>query len=344
MVTGMPKFDINHEAVCQGYAVGKLTRGPFPSSESQTIDILQLVHSNLSGMLHVTSLGGYLYYAIFADDFSHKTWIYFLNKKDEVFKWFRSSKALVEKQTGKKIKILRTNNGAEYESYEFNDFCREVGIKNETIVPYTPEQNGAFEKKNRTIMEATHAMRHDQGLPKFLWGEVSNTTVHIESVPGQRDMEVSHDVTFDEDNALGKARDLPIPRKDNDDDAEKQDEPPTDEPMPDVEGPINPIDPPPGDPSTSTKRPLWLKDAKRRTTPRGTFRESKKPNKYQGYLVAMSTIVQTEPCSFEEAIKHQVCKDAMNEENESIMMNDVWDVVPRLKDKSCWVVLCSFHD
>ena len=48
----------------------------------------------------------------------------------------------------------------------------------------------------------------------------------------------------------------------------------------------------------------------------------------------MSTIIQSEPCTFEKAVKHQVWKDAMNEEYESIMKNDVWDVVPRPKDKS----------
>ena len=100
---------------------------------------------------------------------------------------------------------------------------------------------------------------------------------------------------------------------------------------------MDPIDPPPGDPSTSGKRPLWLKDTledvERHIAPKGTFRESKKPNRYQGYLVAMSTIVQSEPCTFEEVVKHQVLKDAMNEEYESIMKNGVWDVVPRPKDK-----------
>ena len=65
----------------------------------------------------------------------------FLKKKDEVFNWFHSFKALVENKTGKKIKILRTNNRIAYESNEFNDFCREVGIKRETTTPYTIEQN-----------------------------------------------------------------------------------------------------------------------------------------------------------------------------------------------------------
>ena len=68
--------------------------------------------------------------------------------------------------------------------------------------------------------------------------------------------------------------------------------------------------------------------------PRGTFRESKKSNKYQGCLATMSTIVQSEPGSFEEAVKHQVWKDAMHEEYESIMKNDFWDVVPRPEDKA----------
>ena len=82
MVTGMPEFNLNHEGVCQGCEAGKHTRGAFPSSETQTTNILQLVHSDLLGMLPMTSLGGYLYYAIFVDDFSRKTRIYFLKKKN----------------------------------------------------------------------------------------------------------------------------------------------------------------------------------------------------------------------------------------------------------------------
>ena len=93
--------------------------------------------------------------------------------------------------------------------------------------------------------------------------------------------------------------------------------------MPDVEGPMDPIDPPP----SNKRRPSWLRDtlvdAERHIAARGTFRERKKLNRYQGYLAAMSTVVHFEPGSFEEAIKHQVWKDAMLEEYESIMKNDV---------------------
>jgi len=56
-----------------------------------------------------------------------------------VFSWFRHFKALIENQTKKKIKILRTDNETEYESNGFHDFCKEAGIKRETTTPYTPE-------------------------------------------------------------------------------------------------------------------------------------------------------------------------------------------------------------
>ena len=101
--------------------------------------------------------------------------------------------------------------------------------------------------------------------------------------------------------------------------------------MPNVEEHMDPIDPPPQEPSSSRKRPSWLRgtldDAEGHISPRGDFRESKKPNRYQGYLTIMSMIIQNEPSSFTNAVKHQVWKDAMTEEYESIMKNDVWDVV-----------------
>ena len=88
MVTRMLEFRVEKEGVCLGCAEGKLKRGPLPSSQSKTSDILQLVHSDISGMMPVNSLGGYSYYLTFTDDYSRKTWIYFLKKKDGVFSWF----------------------------------------------------------------------------------------------------------------------------------------------------------------------------------------------------------------------------------------------------------------
>jgi transposase InsO family protein len=159
MVTGLPELQVEHDGICRGCALGKNAKGYFPSSDSRSKGILDLVHSDVCGPMTVASLGGFLYYVIFIDDFSRKTWIFFMKTKDEVFSRFQEFKAQVENLTGKKIKVLRSDNGGEYTSRDFSDFCKEAGIKRELIVPYNPQQNGVAERKNRSIVEAVQS--HD---------------------------------------------------------------------------------------------------------------------------------------------------------------------------------------
>jgi len=92
----MPKFKEEHEGVCLKCAEGKLTRGQFPSSNNKIIDILQFIHFDISSMMLVNSLGGYLYYLTFMDDYYHKTWICLFKKKDKVFTWFSHFKSLIK--------------------------------------------------------------------------------------------------------------------------------------------------------------------------------------------------------------------------------------------------------
>jgi transposase InsO family protein len=87
-----------------------------------------LVHSDVCGPMPSTSLSGYVYYVSFIDDYSRKTWVYFLKSKDEVLRKFKEFKALVENLSERKIKILRSDNGGEYTSNEFGRFlqrCRD---------------------------------------------------------------------------------------------------------------------------------------------------------------------------------------------------------------------------
>ena len=73
------------------------------------------------------ALSGGEYFVTFIDDHSRKTWIYFLKTKDEVFDRFQEFKALVENMTGKKIKVLRFDNGGEYTDKDFTGFCTKQG-------------------------------------------------------------------------------------------------------------------------------------------------------------------------------------------------------------------------
>ena len=80
---------MNHEGVCKGCEQGKNVKSPFSSSDNKAKGILDIVHSDMCGPMTATSLSGYVYYVSFIDDYSHKTWIYFLKGKNEVFSKFK---------------------------------------------------------------------------------------------------------------------------------------------------------------------------------------------------------------------------------------------------------------
>jgi hypothetical protein len=131
IVTGLPNFSVEQQGVCRGCALGKNVKVAFPSSESKSKGILDLIHSDVCGPMSVASMQGASYYVTFIDDFSRKTWIFFMKTKDEVFSRVGSSRPKVENQTWKRIKVLRSDNGGEYTSNDFKDFCKEAGIKRE---------------------------------------------------------------------------------------------------------------------------------------------------------------------------------------------------------------------
>jgi transposase InsO family protein len=116
------------------------------------------------GPIIVPSLGKSVYYVSFIDYFSRNTWIYFLRNKSEVFDKFKEFKALVENQTEKKIKVLRTDNGGEFCGNKFKEFCKKYGIERHNTTRYTPQENGVAERMNKTLMEKARSMLSGAGL------------------------------------------------------------------------------------------------------------------------------------------------------------------------------------
>jgi hypothetical protein len=169
IVTGVPQFSLEHQDVCRGCVLGKFSKASFPSSDSRSAGILDLVHTDVCGPMSRKSLSGCEYYLTFIDDYSRNTWIYFLKAKSMVFAWFQEFIALVENQTGKRIKVLRSDNGGEYSLRQFVEFCAQHGIRREMTVPYNPQQNGVAKRKNQDITGAARSMLHDQSLPLYLW-------------------------------------------------------------------------------------------------------------------------------------------------------------------------------
>ena len=81
-----------------------------------------------------------------------------MKTKAEVFKHFQHFKTLVENESSARIQTLRTDNGGEYLSNEFKAFLDDSGIKHQLTTPYTPQQNGVAERRNRTTMEMVQCM------------------------------------------------------------------------------------------------------------------------------------------------------------------------------------------
>ena len=106
-------------------------------------------------------------------------WVYFLKFKTGVANVFLKLKNWIENQSGHRIQVVRSDNGTEYTSNKFDKFFHDAGIEHQYTTPYTPQQNGISEQKNRTIMEMTRCLLFEKDLPKKFWAEAVNTTVFL---------------------------------------------------------------------------------------------------------------------------------------------------------------------
>ncbi|EOY21321.1 Uncharacterized protein TCM_012799 [Theobroma cacao] len=126
--------------ICSSCQYGKLTRRSFPkASLNRAKHRFELDHSNVAGPMSEPSLNGSKYFAIFIDDMSRMTWIYFIQHKLVVFSIFQKFKAKVENESGYRIKKLRTDNRGEYTSSEFTSYLEKKGIHHQLTAPYCPE-------------------------------------------------------------------------------------------------------------------------------------------------------------------------------------------------------------
>jgi uncharacterized protein YigE (DUF2233 family) len=107
MVNGMNLKEVPLHHVCEACIEGKHQRTSFLKDEmTRASKLLELVHSNVCGPMKTTSRGGARYFVTFINDILRKIHVYLLRAKGEVFDKFKEYKALVENQTGMKIKTF----------------------------------------------------------------------------------------------------------------------------------------------------------------------------------------------------------------------------------------------
>jgi len=141
MVLGLPEINLP-ETVCETCLAGKQTRKSFQEHlKMRSKECLEVVHSDVCGPFEVPSLA--------------------------------------ERESGKLLKILRTDGGGEFTSNVFEQHCQASGIVHEITAPYTPQHNGLAERRNRTILNMTRSMIKEKGLPQKFWGEAVSTSAYI---------------------------------------------------------------------------------------------------------------------------------------------------------------------
>ncbi|KAK9071891.1 hypothetical protein SSX86_008322 [Deinandra increscens subsp. villosa] len=150
-VRNIPIKDFTSIEKCVAFAKGKQHKLPQRSKMTNSISsVLQLLHMDLCGPMQVLTL-------------------------------VKQFVTLMENQMSKKVKAIRSDNGTEFKNAELNMFCGEKGIERQYSAPYTPQQNGVAERRNRTLIKAARTMLCEARLPIFFWAEAVNTACYVQN-------------------------------------------------------------------------------------------------------------------------------------------------------------------
>ena len=180
LASGIKLSTTSKLSFCEGCVEGKMQRKPFkPLTHKQSKRKLELVHSDVCGPLQTESIGGSRYFVTFIDDYSRCVSVYFIKHKTEVFEKFKLFEAMVTKESGEPIMKLRTDNGGEYMSKDFQAYLTSKGIEHQLTIPHSPQQNGVAERLNRTLMESARAMLSHSNLPNKFWAEAVATAAYL---------------------------------------------------------------------------------------------------------------------------------------------------------------------
>ena len=108
--------------------------------------------------MNIDARGGHRHFLTFTDDLSRYGYIYLMKHKSETIEKFKEFQSQLENHRNKKIKFLRSDHGGEYLSYEFGLHLKQHGIVSQLIPPGTPQRNGVFERRNRTLLDMVQSM------------------------------------------------------------------------------------------------------------------------------------------------------------------------------------------
>lgn len=123
---------------CDECVKGKQTKVSFRTKEHNSSRALEIVHTDQCGPTRTRALAGERYFMLFIDDYSRMTRVTFLQDKSQEFERFKIFQKMVAKESGYRLKCLRSDRGREFTSNEFEDYCEKHGIRRQYSTPRTP--------------------------------------------------------------------------------------------------------------------------------------------------------------------------------------------------------------
>ncbi|KAG7533197.1 Integrase catalytic core [Arabidopsis thaliana x Arabidopsis arenosa] len=163
---------------CEACILGKHCKAIFPKSSTIYESCFDLIHSDV-WTSPCLSRENQKYFVTFIDEKSKYTWLTLLPSKDRVLEAFKNFHTYVTNQYNAKIKIFRSDNGGEYTSQAFKEHLASHGIIHQTSCPYTPQQNGVSERKNRHLMETARSIMFHTNVPKRFWSDAVMTACYL---------------------------------------------------------------------------------------------------------------------------------------------------------------------
>ena len=152
-----------------------MTKTPFTGFPKRASDLLELIHTDVCGPMSSTARRGFQYFITFTDGLSRYGYVYLMRHKSETFEKFKEFQNEVENQCVKKITALRSDRGCEYLNHEFSGHLKSCGIVPQLTPPGTPQRNGVFERRNRTLLDMVQSMMSQSDLPLSFWGYALET-------------------------------------------------------------------------------------------------------------------------------------------------------------------------
>ena len=163
--------------LCEVCTKGKFTQTRNREPDRRAKKPLELVHTDLAGPMQTTSLEGYRYAQSFTDDYSGTMLVYFLKSKSDAVQ--ATERFLADVAPCGEVRCLRSDNGTEFTSKEFQALLIKNRIRHETSAPYSPHQNGTAERGWRTLYEMARCLLLESNLPNTLWNYAVQTAAYV---------------------------------------------------------------------------------------------------------------------------------------------------------------------